>query len=54
MGAFTTVDHPDDQAICEIRNQSMRLFVATLAVSGVALIVALATLTLGVFALGRA
>jgi hypothetical protein len=31
----------------------MRLFVATLGVSGVALIVALATLIVGVLALGR-
>jgi hypothetical protein len=31
----------------------MRLFVTTLAVSGVALIVALATLIVGVLALGR-
>jgi hypothetical protein len=50
--AFTSVD-PDNQAIRQVREQSMRLFVATLAVSGVALIVALATLIVGVLALGR-
>jgi hypothetical protein len=53
MNAFTSVD-PDNQAIRRIRDQSVQLFVATLAVSGVALIVALATLIIGVFALGRA
>jgi maltodextrin utilization protein YvdJ len=52
MDAFTSVD-PDNQAIRKVREQSMRLFVATLAVSGVALIVALATLIVGVLALGR-
>jgi hypothetical protein len=52
MDAFTSVD-PDNQAIRKVREQSMRLFVATLAVSGVALIVALATIILGVLALGR-
>jgi hypothetical protein len=53
MDAFTSVD-PESEAIRKIRDQSMLLFVATLAVSGVALIVALATLIVGVFALGRA
>jgi hypothetical protein len=52
MDAFPSVD-PDNQAIRKIREQSMRLFAATLAVSGVALIVALATIILGVLALGR-
>jgi hypothetical protein len=52
MDAFTSVD-PDHAAIRKIRHQSMRLFVATLAVSGVALIVAVASLTVGVLALGR-
>jgi hypothetical protein len=52
MDAFTSVD-PDHPAIRKIRDQSMRLFVATLAVSGVALIVAVASLTVGVFTLGR-
>jgi hypothetical protein len=52
MDAFTSVD-PDNQAIRKVREQSMRLFVATLGVSGVALIVALATLIVGVLALGR-
>ncbi len=52
MDAFTSVD-PDNQAIRKVRQQSMRLFVATLAVSGVALIVALATLIVGALALGR-
>jgi hypothetical protein len=51
MDAFTSVD--PEAAIRKIRDQSMRLFVATLAVSGVALIVAVASLTVGVFALGR-
>jgi ABC-type long-subunit fatty acid transport system fused permease/ATPase subunit len=52
MDAFPSVD-ADNQAIRKIREQSMRLFAATLAVSGVALIVALATIILGVPALGR-
>jgi maltodextrin utilization protein YvdJ len=51
MDAFTSVD-PDNQAIRKVREQSMRLFVATLAVSGVSTIVALATLIIGVLALG--
>jgi hypothetical protein len=51
MDAFTSVD-PDQAAIRKIRDQSMRLFVATIAVSGVALIVAVALLTVGVLALG--
>lgn len=51
MDAFTSVD-PDHAAIRKIRDQSMRLFVATIAVSGVALIVAVALLTVGVLALG--
>lgn len=53
MDAFTSVD-PDHAAIRKVRDHSMRLFVATLAVSGVALIVAVALLTVGVFALGSA
>jgi dolichyl-phosphate-mannose--protein O-mannosyl transferase len=52
MDAFTSAD-PDNRAIRKVREQSMRLFVATLAVSCVALIVALATLIVGVLALGR-
>jgi hypothetical protein len=51
MDAFTSMD-PNQAAIRKIRDQSMRLFVATIAVSGVALIVAVALLTVGVLALG--